>query len=78
MQVNKARDRHRPQRTLTYTLAHSHTCMLILSHQENNLQFRGLTGFKGHILSLSATFISDTRRVVHHGGESCVSNEDLV
>lgn len=35
-------------------LTHSHTCMLVLKHQENNLQFKGLAWIRGHILSLSS------------------------
>lgn len=32
----------------------SRTCTSNLKHQANNLQFKGLTGIKGHILSLSS------------------------
>lgn len=42
------------QASFVSTLTHSHTCMPNLKHQENNLQFKGLTWTKGHILSLSS------------------------
>lgn len=50
----RASNRHRHQHTFVRSLTHSHTCMPILRHQENNLQFKGLTWSKGHILSLSS------------------------
>lgn len=42
------------QHIFTRTLTHSHTCTPVLKHQENNLQFKGLTWIRGHILSLSS------------------------